>query len=155
MAVALFTELGVRLDRACKEEDFAQKVKDSGWRDPAVGWRFQCWSPVVRHLEEDKTKKPLMDQEVAGHLHKLTKLLLLPDLVHRVACTKRLTETMEGTATFLRDLSLRTPQSLEAWGSLLALQGCTVLQFGGIAYKREGFKPSPAVATIKEMLRSR
>ena len=36
-----FTELGVRLDRACQEEDFAQKVKDLGWRDPAVGWRFQ------------------------------------------------------------------------------------------------------------------
>ena len=38
-----------RLDRACQEEDFAQKVKDLGWRDPAVGWRFQCWNPAVRH----------------------------------------------------------------------------------------------------------
>ena len=120
MAVAVFNELGLRLDRACKEEDFAQKVKDLRWRDPAVGWRFQCWNPVVRHLGEDKTRKPITDQEVAAHLQKLTKLLLLLDLVHRFACAKRLTETMEGTA-----------------------------------YKPEGFKPSPAIAKIKEMLRGR
>ena len=155
MAVAMFTELGIRLDRACQEEDFAQKFKDLGWRDPAVGWRFQYWNPAVRHLEEDKSRKPLTDQEVAGHLQKLAQLLLLPDLVHRFSCTKRLTETMEGTATFKLDLSIRTPQSLEVWNSLLALQGCTVLQLGGIAYKREGFKPSPAIAKIKEMIRGR
>eukprot|EP00439_Symbiodinium_sp_Y106_P071911 s1460_g13.t1 len=118
-------EHNMLLDRACQEEDFAQK--------------------------EDKSRKPLTDQEVAGHLQKLTQLLLLPDLVHRFSCTKRLTDTMEGTATFMLDLSIRTPQSLEVWSSLLALQGCTVLQLGGIAHKREGFKPSPAIAKIKEM----
>ena len=149
-------EPGVRLDRACQAEDFSQKVKDLGWRDPAVGWRFQYWNPAVRHLEEDKSRKPLTGQEVAGHLQKLTQLLLLPDLVHRFSCTKRLTETTEGTATFKLDLSIRTPQSLEVWSSLLALQGCTVLQLGGIEYKREGFKPSPAIAKIiKEMIRGR
>eukprot|EP00439_Symbiodinium_sp_Y106_P046963 s2644_g6.t1 len=155
MAVAVFSELGARLERACKEEDFSLKIKELGWRDPAVGWRFQYWDNAVKHLVEDKSRKPLTDQEVAAHLQKLAKLLLIPDLVHRLGCKRRLSETMEGTATFLMDLSTRTPQSLEAWNSLLALQGCTVLQLGGIAYRKESFKPSPGIAKIKEMIRSR
>ena len=155
MAVAVSSELGARLERACKEEDFSLKIKELGWRDPAVGWRFQYWDNAVKHLVEDKSRKPLTDQEVAAHLQKLAKLLLIPDLVHRFGCKRRLSETMEGTATFLMDLSTRTPQSLEAWNSLLALQGCTVLQLGGIAYRKESFKPSPGIAKIKEMIRSR
>ena len=155
MAVALFTELGHRLERACKEEDFSKKVKDLGWRDPAAGWCFQQWNPSLQHLEADKTRTPLTDQQVAQHLLRLTQLLATPDLVHRFSCTRRLTETMEGTASFMMDLSIRTPQATEAWTSLLALQGCTVLQLGGLAYKREGFKPSPAIAKLKEMIRPR
>ena len=88
-------------------------------------------------------------------LQKLVKLLLIPELVHCFGCKRKLSETMEGTATFLMDLSTRTPQSLEAWHSLLALQGCTVLQLGGIAYRKESSKPSPGIAKIKEMIRSR
>ena len=155
MAVAVFNELGARLERACKEEDFSSKVKELGWRDPAGGWRFQSWDSAVKHLVEDKSRKPLTDQEVSVHLQKLAKLLLIPDLVHRFGRKRKLSETMEGTATFLMDLSTRTPQSLEAWHSLLALQGCTVLQLGGIAYRKESFKPSPGIAKIKEMIRSR
>ncbi|CAE7367984.1 PRP2 [Symbiodinium sp. CCMP2592] len=134
MAVALFNELGLRLDRACKEEDFTQKVKELGWRDPAVGWKFQYWDPTVKHLVEDKSRKPLTDQDVATHLKKLTQLLLLPDLVHRFGCKRRLAETMEGTTTFLMDLSTRTPQSLDAWGSLLALQGLILTNRGNACY---------------------
>ena len=88
-------------------------------------------------------------------LQKLVKLLLIPELVHCFGCKRKLSEKMEGTATFLMDLSTRTPQSLEAWHSLLALQGCTVLQLGGIAYRKESSKPSPGIAKIKEMIRSR
>ncbi|CAE7249285.1 PRP2 [Symbiodinium sp. CCMP2592] len=143
MAAAVFNELGIRLDPACKEEDFALA------RDPAVGWKFQYWDPAVKHLVEDKSRKPITDQEVASHLQKLTQLLLLPDLVHRFGCKRRLTETIYD---ILDGPAIRTPQSLEAWGSLLALQGCTVLQLGGIAYRKETFKPSPGIVKIKEML---
>ena len=43
--------------------------------------------------------------------------------------------------------------------SIQALQGCTVLQLwwggGGVAYKKESFKPSPAVQKLKETVRCR
>ena len=68
MAVAVFNELGARLERARKEEEFSSKVKELGWRDPAVGWRFQYWDSAVKQLVEDKSKKPLTDQEVSIHL---------------------------------------------------------------------------------------
>ena len=68
MAVAVFNELGARLERARKEEEFSSKVKELGWRDPAVGWRFHYWDSAVKHLVEDKSKKPLTDQEVSIHL---------------------------------------------------------------------------------------
>ena len=155
MAIALFTELGHRLEKACKDEEFSKKSKELGWRDPAVGWSFQTWNPTLRCLEADSSRTPLSDQQVAQHLLKLTQLLATPDLLHRFSCTRKMMETMEGTASFMMDLSIRTPQAMEAWTCLLALQGCTVLQLGGLAYKREGFKPSPAILKIKEMIRQR
>ena len=155
MAIALFTELGHRLEKACKDEEFSKKIKELGWRDPAVGWSFQTWNPTLRCLEADSSRTPLSDQQVAQHLLKLTQLLATPDLLHRFSCTRKMMETMEGTASFMMDLSIRTPQAMEAWTCLLALQGCTVLQLGGLAYKREGFKPSPAILKIKAMIRQR
>ncbi|CAE7238906.1 unnamed protein product, partial [Symbiodinium sp. CCMP2456] len=153
MAVAMFTKLGVRLEKTCSDEALAKKVQELGWRDPTVGWKFQYWNNNLRCLQEDTTRTPLTDQAIAQHLKKLVEVLGQPDVVHRFACTRRMSDTMESTATFLLDLTTRTPASLEAWHSLQALQGCTLLQLGGMAYKKESFKPSPAIQKLKEMIR--
>ena len=130
MAIALFQELGVRLERTCTEEAIATKVQERGWRDPATGWKFQRWNPTLKCLEEDTTQKPLTDQAVKALLLKLTQALA-GDTIHRFNATKKLADTVEANTTFLLDLSTRMPQALEAWAALLHLQGNAVLQLGG------------------------
>ena len=66
MAVALFQELGVRLERTCTEEAIATKVQERGWRDPATGWKFQRWNPTLKCLEEDTTQKPTFGPNSGG-----------------------------------------------------------------------------------------
>ena len=152
MAIALFQELGVRLERTCTEEAIATKVQERGWRDPATGRKFQRWNPTLKCLEEDTTQKPLTDQAVKALLLKLTQALA-GDTIHRFNATKKLADTVEANTTFLLDLSTRMPQALEAWAALLHLQGNAVLQLGGVAYKRETLRPSPIAKKIKETLR--
>ena len=130
MAIALFQELGVRLERTCTEEAIATKVQERGWRDPATGWKFQRWNPTLKCLEEDTTQKPLTDHGVKALLLKLTQALA-GDTVHRFNATKKLADTVEANTTFLLDLSTRAPQALEARAALLQLQGNAVLQGGG------------------------
>ena len=68
VAIALFQELGVRLERAQKEENLANKIKALGWRDPSVGWKYQRWDPTVKALVEDSSWAPISDQTAASHL---------------------------------------------------------------------------------------
>ncbi|CAE7368000.1 unnamed protein product, partial [Symbiodinium microadriaticum] len=154
MALALFTELGNRLQSVCQDQAKATRAKELGWRDPTVGWKYQRWNVQLKALEEDTSRPPLTDTEVATHIQKLCQTLG-QDVVHRFHCTRRLQDTSDSPATFQMDLSVRTPAALEAWGALLALQGSTVLQLGGFAYKRESLNPSPAIAKLKDMLRGR
>ena len=137
MALALFTELGNRLQSVCQDQAKATRAKELGWRDPTVGWKYQRWNVQLKALEEDTSRPPFTDKEVAVHIRKLVPLH------EEAAGDQRL------PATFQMDLSVRTPAALEAWGALLALQGSTGLQLGGFAYKRESLKPSPAVAKLK------
>ena len=152
MAVALFQELGVRLERTCQDDTLAKKIQELGWRDPATGWKFQRWNGTLKCLEEDTAQKPLTDQAAAALLLKLTQVLK-DDTVHRFHATQKLADTIETNTTFLLDLSTRTPQALEAWTALLQLQGNAVLQLGGVAFKRETLRPSPIAKRIKDALR--
>ena len=154
MAIAMFKELGARLEALCQDQTRLAQVKEFGWRDPATGWKFQRWNPQLKALEEDNSKSPISDQMVANHLQKLCQALA-QDTVHRFHCTRKMADVMESPATFQLDLSTRTAISLEAWAALMALQGCTVLQLGGFAYKRETLKPSPAIAKLKDMIYGR
>ncbi|OLP76319.1 hypothetical protein AK812_SmicGene43763 [Symbiodinium microadriaticum] len=154
MAIAMFKELGARLEALCQDQTRLAQVKEFGWRDPATGWKFQRWNPQLKALEEDNSRSPVSDQMVANNLQKLCQALA-QDTVHRFHCTRKMADVMESPATFQLDLSTRTALSLEAWAALMALQGCTVLQLGGFAYKRETLKPSPAVAKLKDMIYGR
>ncbi|OLQ09208.1 Repetitive proline-rich cell wall protein 2 [Symbiodinium microadriaticum] len=124
MAIAIFKELGARLEALCQDQARLAQVKEYGWRDPATGWKYQRWNPQLKALEEDSSRGPISDQMVANHLQKLCQALA-QDTVHRFHCTRRLADVVESPATFQMDLSTR------------------------FAYKREALKPSPAIAKIK------
>ena len=70
-------------------------------------------------------------------------------------CIRKLTETMQGVATFLMDISVRSQAAQESWTHILSLQGNTVLQLIGLAYRRETLQCGPMVNQLKEMIRGR
>ena len=43
-----------------------------GWRDPAVGWKYQRWDPTVKALVEDSSRAPISDQTAASHRQALS-----------------------------------------------------------------------------------
>ncbi|CAE7728748.1 unnamed protein product [Symbiodinium sp. CCMP2592] len=153
MAIALFREMEVRVNKVLADETLQKKAADMGWRDPATGWRYQRWNPSLKHLEADSSRNPLTDQQVL-QAFKMLYTSLDQDTVTRFSCTRKVTETMANQATFLMDISVRTPAAMEAWKTMHMLQGCSVLQLGGMAYRRDTLKCSPLVEKIKEMLRA-
>ncbi|CAE7618384.1 ML1 [Symbiodinium sp. CCMP2592] len=121
----------VRVNKVLADETLQKKAADMGWRDPATGWR-----------------NPLTDQQVL-QAFKMLYTSLDQDTVTRFSCTRKVTETMANQATFLMDISVRTPAAMEAWKTMHMLQGCSVLQLGGMAYRRDTLKCSPLVEKIK------
>ena len=143
MAVAVFNELGARLERACKEEEFSLKVKKLGWRDPAVGWRFQYWDSAVKHLVEDKSKKPLTDHSSAE---------ARPASVDTGPGSSLRMQAEDGGNSNVPHgpVHSNTPKLRG-----MAFSASSARQLGGIASRKESFKPSPGIAKIKEMIRLR
>ncbi|CAE7341282.1 unnamed protein product, partial [Symbiodinium microadriaticum] len=93
MAIAIFKELGARLEALCQDQARLAQVKEYGWRDPATGWKYQRWNPQLKALEEDSSRGPISDQMVANHLQKLCQALA-QDTVHRFHCTRRLADVV-------------------------------------------------------------
>ncbi|CAE7319892.1 unnamed protein product [Symbiodinium microadriaticum] len=154
LAIAVFRELADRLSKVLNSEELLKKASDMGWRDPNTGWPFQRWNPTLKCLEKDPHRAPLSDQTIQQTLTALQQSLDA-DTVTRFACTRKLTETMQGMATFLMDISVRSPAAQESWNSILSLQGNTVLQLIGLAYRRETLQCGPMVNQLKEMIRGR
>ncbi|CAE7334859.1 unnamed protein product, partial [Symbiodinium microadriaticum] len=154
MALALFTELGNRLQLVCQDQAKATEAKELGWRDPTVGWKYQRWNVQLKALEED-TSRPPLDGQGSGCAHPKA----LPDPRSGCRASVPLYEEAAGDKRLPGDIPdgplCANASSFGGWGALLALQGSTVLQLGGFAYKRESLKPSPAMAKLKEMLRGR
>ena len=153
MALALLTELGPRLQAVCQDQ--ATWPRNSDVR-PHDRLEISAVEPATQSpgggLVQAATLRP-------GHCDTLTEIVPDPGSGQGASIQlhpeRKMADVMEAPATFQLDLSTRTTATLEAWASLLALQGCTVLQLGGVAYKRETLKPSPAVAKIKDSLRGR
>ncbi|CAE7723169.1 MCAT, partial [Symbiodinium necroappetens] len=55
LALAMFRELGNRLDRLLKTPDLMKAAETRGWRDQS-GWKYQVWNGALRHLEVDREK---------------------------------------------------------------------------------------------------
>ncbi|CAE6969563.1 unnamed protein product, partial [Symbiodinium sp. CCMP2456] len=134
LALALFKELANRLETTLGDSAKLKEIKDLGWMDEQGRWKYQVWNASLRHLQEDTDRKPLTTEEIKVILNRLYGLLK-GDVVTRFHCTRKLTETMEGQATFFLDLSSRG-SGQEAWQHLQLLQGSCVLQLIGLAYKK-------------------
>ncbi|CAE7559249.1 unnamed protein product, partial [Symbiodinium sp. KB8] len=130
LAIAVFRELADRLNKVLNSEELLEKASDMGWRDANQGWPFQRWNPTLKCLEKDPHRAPLSDQTIQQTLVALQQSLDA-DTVTRFACTRKLTETMQGMATFLMDIAVRSPAAQESWNNILSLQSNTVLQLIG------------------------
>ncbi|CAE7254236.1 unnamed protein product, partial [Symbiodinium sp. CCMP2592] len=117
MAIALFREMEARVNKVLGDESLQKKAAYMGWRDPATGWRYQRWNPTLKHLEVDSSRNPLTDQQVLQAFQLLYKSLD-QDSVTRFSCTRKVTETMTNQATFLMDISVRTPAAMETWKTM-------------------------------------
>ena len=60
LALALFRELGSRLENLLKCPELVKHAESRGWRDQN-GWKYQVWNPTLRHLEIDKDKPTVPD----------------------------------------------------------------------------------------------
>ncbi|CAE7679495.1 unnamed protein product [Symbiodinium microadriaticum] len=135
LAIAVFRELAERLQKVLNNEDLLKKASDMGWRDASTGWDPSFRPDAVADLNGPAT--------IPGRGH--------GDEV----CIRKLTETMQGVATFLMDISVRSQAAQESWTHILSLQGNTVLQLIGLAYRRETLQCGPMVNQLKEMIRGR
>ena len=153
LAIALFKELTDRLNNTLASQEKLKKVMDQGWRDEK-GWRYQVWNKQLKHLEIDKARAPIPDDQMLDHLATILQCLRHP-IVTRFCCTRRMTETMRSPATYKLDLSLRSHSAITMLDTLKMLQGNTVFQPVGMAYKTESLARSPAEQKIMDMLHGR
>ncbi|CAE7265256.1 unnamed protein product, partial [Symbiodinium sp. CCMP2456] len=153
LAIALFRELTDRLNSTLASQEKLKRVTDQGWRDDK-GWRFQVWNRTLKHLEVDKARAPIPDDQILDHLATILQCLRHP-IVTRFCCTRKVTETMSSAATYKMDLSLRSHSAVTMWDTIKMLQGNVVFQLVGMAYKTDSLARSPAEQRILDMLYGR
>ncbi|CAE7238307.1 PKAR [Symbiodinium sp. CCMP2592] len=152
MALAMIRELATRMEAAMKDESLRKTVAEKGWLDGQGNWRYQGWNPRLGCLEEDKDRQPLATDALKLRLEEIYAALEGETVTH-FKCTRRLTETMESQAVFKMDISTRC-EGITAWNKLLEVQGNSVWQLVGVAYRKESLKDSPAIQKLRELLRS-
>ncbi|CAE7573790.1 unnamed protein product [Symbiodinium sp. CCMP2592] len=151
MALAMIRELANRLEATMKDETLLKTVTEKGWLDSQRKWRYQRWNPRLRCLEEDKDRAALTTEALVPLLEEIYAALK-GETVTRFKCTRRLTETMESQAVFKMDISTRG-EGIKAWNKMLELQGNSVWQLVGVAYRKESLKDSPAIQKLRDLLR--
>ncbi|CAE7234951.1 unnamed protein product, partial [Symbiodinium sp. CCMP2456] len=153
LAQALFREVVNRLNSTIASQERLRRVMDQGWRD-ATGWRYQVWNPRARQLEVDQSRPPIPEDKLLDHLATIIQCLKHPILT-RFHCTRKMTETMAGQATYKMDLSLRSHSALTMWDEMRMLQGNAVFQLVGLGYKVEGLGRGPMEQRIMDMMYGR
>ncbi|CAE7485339.1 unnamed protein product, partial [Symbiodinium sp. CCMP2456] len=153
LAQALFREVVSRLNNTIATQERLRRVTDQGWRD-ATGWRYQMWNPRTRQLEVDPSRPPIPEDKLLDHLSTILQCLKHPVLT-RFHCTRKMTETMVGQATYKMDLSLRSHPALTLWDEMRLLQGNAVFQLVGLGYKTEGLGRGPVEQRIMDMMYGR
>ncbi|CAE7367016.1 MCAT, partial [Symbiodinium sp. KB8] len=149
LALAMFRELGGRLDRLLKTPDLMKAAETRGWRDQS-GWKYQVLNGALRHLEVDREKPTVSDAQMQLVIQQILECLKQP-VIHQFHCTRRMTEAMDSQATFLMSVSMRSEAAAKLWSLLMDLQGSCILQLLGVGYRKEGLKPSPWALRLRDL----
>ena len=103
-------------------------------------------------LKTDDEKAP-MDHEALLTLLKELKSLATQDTISRFHATRPILGELKGPmVTFILDASFRTEASNEMYRKLCQLLGLSALQGVGLQIKKEGFKRSPGVQKLHDMI---
>ncbi|OLQ14905.1 Malonyl-CoA-acyl carrier protein transacylase, mitochondrial [Symbiodinium microadriaticum] len=113
LALAMFRELGGRLDRLLKTPDLMKAAETRGWRDQS-GWKYQVLNGALRHLEVDREKPTVSDAQMQLVIQQILECLKQP-VIHQFHCTRRMTEAMDSQATFLMSVSMRSEAAAKLW----------------------------------------
>ena len=94
-----------------------------------------------------------MDHEALLTLLKELKSLATQDTISRFHATRPILGELKGPmVTFILDASFRTEASNEMYRKLCQLLGLSALQGVGLQIKKEGFKRSPGVQKLHDMI---
>ena len=140
------------VDQISKEEETKQHAIQQGWLRSPGQWVYQTWDHANKVLKTDDEKAP-MDHEALLTLLKELKSLATQDTISRFHATRPILGELKGPmVTFILDVSFRTEASNEMYRKLCQLLGLSALQGVGLQIKKEGFKRSPGVQKLHDMI---
>ncbi|CAE7616492.1 pol [Symbiodinium sp. CCMP2592] len=129
------------------------KAVEEGWMNSAGAWVFQEWSHEKHCLQIDSSRDPTTTEDLLNILREL-KTLATSEVISAFFSNRPLTEHMQGhMVVFQLDVSFRKEVAHRFYVLLEALQGQASLQLCGVQLRKEGFRRSPAVQKLAEMLR--
>ena len=140
------------VDQISKEEETKQHAIQQGWLRSPGQWVYQTWDHANKVLKTDDEKAP-MDHEALLTLLKELKSLATQDTISRFHATRPILGELKGPmVTFILDVSFRTEASNEMYRKLCQLLGLSALRGVGLQIKKEGFKRSPGVQKLHDMI---
>lgn len=155
LRAVLFWNLVEQLTQAVQNLTQEQKehALTSGWTTPTGEWKFQVWSHENHCLEADPSRDPISTEALIKILAEL-KSLATSEVVSAFFSNRPLTDQMQGRmVVFQLDVTFRKPVAHRFYELLEALQGQASMQLCGLQLRKEGFRRSPAVQKLAEMLR--
>ncbi|CAE7216565.1 pol [Symbiodinium sp. CCMP2592] len=133
--------------------EMKDKAVAEGWMNSSGAWVFQEWSHEKHCLQVDSNKTPATTEDLLNTLRE-RKTLATSEVISAFFSNRPLTEHMQGhMVVFQLDVSFRKEVAHRFYVLLEALQGQASLQLCGVQLRKEGFRRSPAVQKLAEMLR--
>ncbi|CAE7541241.1 pol [Symbiodinium sp. CCMP2592] len=134
-------------------QEMKDKAVEEGWMNRAGAWVFQEWSHEKHCLQVDSTRDPTTTEDLLNILREL-KTLATSEVISAFFSNRPLTEHMQGhMVVFQLDVSFRKEVAHRFYVLLEALQGQAALRLCGVQLRKEGFRRSPAVQKLAELLR--
>ncbi|CAE7531530.1 unnamed protein product [Symbiodinium microadriaticum] len=143
----------VYVEQVSREEEPKQHAVQQGWLTRTNEWAYQVWDHTEKVLKTDEERAP-MDHTTLMTLLKELKALATQDTIARFHSTRPILGEIKGPlVTFILDVSYRTEASNEMYNKLCRLIGLSALQGVGLQIKKEGYKRSPGIQKLHEMIR--
>ena len=121
-------------------------------RAGAVGLSEVVADQSCAGLEQDVARAPVHTSAVMKLIEDL-KALTMAEIVTAFHSKRPLTPNMQGAmVVFHLDVNFRKPEANRFYDLLAQLMGQASLQMGGIQIRKEGYKRSPAVSKLAELI---